>query len=253
MPEGRTGPAMLSAAQMLDQLMGGERDVALDKRTNKVKQFHEPDICKHLLCGICPHDSFRTTKSDLGPCRFTCTDAHTNATCKEQWDALTQEEKDKYGYEYDLYMLLDDLTRNLDRKIASTRASMAAEQKANERAFGSSEDHEEEKKVLLAKVEEITAQAEAGARRPHFFSLACFVSPACVRALTQAPGIAAGDEGDVEKAMELMEQTKALSEQAEQVDAEIAKTVRAEGTGPGGRRFSVCDVCGVNIHDGNVR
>ena len=69
--------------------------------------------------------------------------------------------------------------------------------------------------MLLAKVEELNTQAEA-----------------------------AGDEGDVEKAMALMEQTKALSEQAEAVAAEIKKNARREGTE---KKLRVCDVCGVKI------
>ena len=54
--------------------------------------------------------------------------------------------------------------------------------------------------MLLAKVEELNAQAEA-----------------------------ASDEGDVEKAMALMEQTKALNKQAEEVAAEIKKNAKREG------------------------
>ena len=185
-------------------------------------------------------------RSDIGTCRSTCTDKLDLAACKQQWDALSQEEKDKHGYEYDTYMLLDDLARNLDKRIAEMKSSMDGVEKQNERMFGKNEDREEvrldspfppfllasssifahfsltfpdslvqEKKVLLAKVEELNTQAEA-----------------------------AGDEGDVEKAMALMEQTKALSEQAEAVAAEIKKNARREGTE---KKLRVCDVCGVKI------
>jgi hypothetical protein len=35
-----------SMAEMLNQLMGEERDVPLEERTNRVRQFQDPDVCK---------------------------------------------------------------------------------------------------------------------------------------------------------------------------------------------------------------
>ena len=98
---------------MLDQLMGAERNVRLEERTGKTKQFSDPDVCKYFLCGICPHDLFKGTKSDLGVCATPCTDEG----CKRSWDALSQAEKDEHGYEYDLMVLLESLVSGLDRKI----------------------------------------------------------------------------------------------------------------------------------------
>lgn len=45
---------------LLDQLMGRERDVPVDKRTNRVRRFSDDDICKPYLCGayyctVCTH------------------------------------------------------------------------------------------------------------------------------------------------------------------------------------------------------
>ena len=37
--------------------------------------------------------------------------------CKAEWEALSQEEKDKYGYEHDLMILLGKLIVEGDRKI----------------------------------------------------------------------------------------------------------------------------------------
>lgn len=68
------------ARALLDQLMGGERDVRLDERTGRTKQFSDADVCKFALCGICPYQIFKGTKSDLGACSFrrcgdeSCTD-----------------------------------------------------------------------------------------------------------------------------------------------------------------------------------
>ncbi len=49
---------------MLDQLMGPERNVALDKRTNRKRHHTDPDQCKFHLAGLSPADAFKNTKSE---------------------------------------------------------------------------------------------------------------------------------------------------------------------------------------------
>lgn len=51
---------------MLDELMGKERDVPVEKRSNQNLTFNSKDVCKHALCGLCPYGLFKNTKSDLG-------------------------------------------------------------------------------------------------------------------------------------------------------------------------------------------
>lgn len=51
---------------MLDELMGKERDVPLEERTNRGYKFSDPEVCKHALAGLCPYGLFKNTKSDLG-------------------------------------------------------------------------------------------------------------------------------------------------------------------------------------------
>lgn len=51
---------------MLDELMGKERDVPLDKRTNQGLKFYDRDVCKLAVAGLCPYGLFKNTKSDLG-------------------------------------------------------------------------------------------------------------------------------------------------------------------------------------------
>ena len=36
---------------LLDQLMGRERDIPVDKRTNRARRVSDDDICKPYLCG----------------------------------------------------------------------------------------------------------------------------------------------------------------------------------------------------------
>lgn len=55
---------------------------------------------------------FKGTKSDFGPTKEVLDD-----NCQEQFAALSQEDKDKYGYERDLMDFLDQAVRDLDRKV----------------------------------------------------------------------------------------------------------------------------------------
>ena len=85
--------------EMLDQLMGEERDVPLEHRTNRVRQFHDEDVCKHYLCGFDVH-LFKNTRSGDELSR------HLNQSdfarvqddeLRRVWTALPDEQKVKYG------------------------------------------------------------------------------------------------------------------------------------------------------------
>ena len=48
------------------QLMGKERNVPLEQRSNKTLHYYDAEICKYNLCGLCPYTLFSNTKSFLG-------------------------------------------------------------------------------------------------------------------------------------------------------------------------------------------
>lgn len=104
---------------MLEELMGPERDVPHHLRTNRKRQFSDPEVCKYYLCGLSPHMLFKNTKSAddvyrvLGDYDKVCDDE-----LRASWDALPQEEKNGYGYEYDLWQLLEQLVRECDKRIS---------------------------------------------------------------------------------------------------------------------------------------
>lgn len=104
--------AMDAQRALLDQLMGQERNVQVDKRKGLRRKFSDEDIDKFYLCGCSPYELFKNTKSDLGE-----NPKVINEGCKAEWDALSQEEKDKYGYEYDTWKFLEKLVVDVDRKI----------------------------------------------------------------------------------------------------------------------------------------
>ena len=98
---------MMDNKSLLDQLMGEERDVPLEKRKNRKRHFSDPEVCKYYICGLCPYQLFKTTKSDLGPY-----DKIFDDDCKAQWEALDQEEKDRYPYEKQLRDFLQVCNKN---------------------------------------------------------------------------------------------------------------------------------------------
>ncbi|KAA6423541.1 MAG: LUC7 N terminus domain-containing protein [Trebouxia sp. A1-2] len=85
---------------MLDELMGKERNVPLDQRKGTDMRFNDPEVCKYALAGLCPYGLFKNTKSDLGVCKYTVHDDDV-----------------QYGYERELMTLLNQLCRDMNRKI----------------------------------------------------------------------------------------------------------------------------------------
>lgn len=103
---------------MLDELMGKERNVPLDQRKGTDMRFNDPEVCKYALAGLCPYGLFKNTKSDLGVCKYSVHDDDVQwDVVKENWDNLSIKEKDRYGYERELMTLLNQLCRDMNRKI----------------------------------------------------------------------------------------------------------------------------------------
>ncbi|KAJ1475203.1 hypothetical protein T484DRAFT_1829281 [Baffinella frigidus] len=94
-------------AQM-DALMGKERDVPVDKRTNRIIQYNDEEVDKFWIAGLSPYVIFRNTRSDLG-----------------NWDKIIDDDaKDEFGYEYDLFRLCEQLVSDLDKTIRRTKVSL---------------------------------------------------------------------------------------------------------------------------------
>jgi hypothetical protein len=52
--------------QILDELMGRDRNLPLPMRQQKKLTWDDPGVCKYNICGLCPSRLFKNTKSDLG-------------------------------------------------------------------------------------------------------------------------------------------------------------------------------------------
>ena len=94
--------------KLLEQLMGASS-------TSRAAQLSLTDakVCRSYLAGTCPHDLFTNTKQDLGP----CPKVHTEGL-KAEYEALSDREKQKYGFEYDymrdLQKYIDECNRRID-------------------------------------------------------------------------------------------------------------------------------------------
>mmetsp|Transcript_6135 Transcript_6135/g.9249 ORF Transcript_6135/g.9249 Transcript_6135/m.9249 type:complete len:473 (-) Transcript_6135:168-1586(-) len=173
---------MDEARAMLDQLMGKTRNLS-ETQKDTVQQLHFSDdqVCKYFLCGLCPYIAFNSTKSDMGKCPYPiCGDIDAN-TCKAEWDKLSQDEKDKYGYERQLLNTLENIVRQCDKKIAQQKCRA-------EQDLEFSDDDVKRIAVIYRQIEEFTDQCEAAA-----------------------------DAGDIDKSLEIVKQLEQLKEAARKI------------------------------------
>lgn len=114
-------PQQLMREQM-DELMGKGRNVPLDERDNSRPAFSDEDIDKYYLCGCSPYELLRGTKSETMP-QFERDGflRQKSEGLRMEWEALPQEEKDRYGYERQLRDFLEVLVEEQDRRIAKSK------------------------------------------------------------------------------------------------------------------------------------
>ena len=103
---------------LLDQLLGKARNIT-DVNDYKKIHFTDKRVCKFYLCGLCPYNLFEgLTKADIGRCPYQlCAGEIEAEECQQEFQQLEQNEKDKYGYEWDLLKILEENIRVCDRRI----------------------------------------------------------------------------------------------------------------------------------------
>jgi len=104
--------------EQMDELMGKNRDTKVGNGESAFQDFSDPKLDTYYLCGCSPYGLLQGTKSEAMP------GLEREGFLKDRsegmrlrWEALPQEEKDKYGYERDLYELLSMLVEEQDRRI----------------------------------------------------------------------------------------------------------------------------------------
>ncbi|KAK7422481.1 splicing factor [Neonectria magnoliae] len=189
--------------KLLEQLMGASASTRAAQLS-----MTDPKVCRSYLVGTCPHDLFTNTKQDLGP----CPKVHSEGI-KTEYEALSDRERQKCGFEYDymrdLQKYIDECNRRID---------------AAQRRLEKTPDEIRQTNVLLKGISELGSSITNGLLEVEILGSMSKVSRAQdelfrVRQATQA-------KADREKEL------KALS----------------DTSGPSGhQKLQVCDVCGAYL------
>lgn len=101
---------------MLDGLMGTDRDMTDVEKEKNRRTFDSPEVDVTYLCGCSPWHLLSETSSEKMLPRGGWNKVHDDFL-RRQWLELSQEEKDKYGFEYETMKVLEDLVVQIDRRI----------------------------------------------------------------------------------------------------------------------------------------
>lgn len=212
-----------SVSSLLDQLMGPNRNKIFNENESQIKtKWDDSDVCPYYLCGFCPHDLFKNTREDLGPCQK----IH-NDTLRLEFQSQRRSTQNRYKTRYLAY-----LTSMMTKGEA--RVSRAKERLELEAPQGSYADP-----ILIRQAKEI------GEMKAEIQSL----DRRCEKL---------GEEGKVREAQEALqkqEQLKgALVRLKEQEKLQRERSAIENQT----RQLYVCEVCGgfivsekTNIGQGN--
>ncbi|XP_037545514.1 luc7-like protein 3 isoform X2 [Nematolebias whitei] len=205
---------MLSAAQLLDELMGRDRNLAPDEKRANVR-WDDESVCRYYLCGFCPAELFTNTRSDLGPCEK-IHDENLRKTYEKSSRFL------KEGYERDFLRYLQSLLTEVERRIRRGHARLALSQaQQNSGGPAPTGKNEEKAKVLTEKIEDLVVQIEE-----------------------------LGSEGRVEEAQGMMKLVEQLKEEREMLSANPSTI---ESFAAQEKQMEVCEVCGAFLIVGDAQ
>ena len=89
----------LTAAQLLDELMGRDRNLVPGEKSNQL-HWEEEGVCKHFLVGFCVHGMFVNTKADYGVCNKLHDETH-----KTEYEKSSRYGKMGYEEEFLRYLI----------------------------------------------------------------------------------------------------------------------------------------------------
>ncbi|KAF7247377.1 Luc7-like protein 3 [Varanus komodoensis] len=206
---------MISAAQLLDELMGRDRNLAPDEKRSNVRWDHE-SVCKYYLCGFCPAELFTNTRSDLGPCEK----IH-DENLRKQYEKSSRFMK--VGYEREFLRYLQSLLAEVERRIrrGHARLALSQTQQASGQAAGPTGKNEEKIQVLTDKIDVLLQQIEE-----------------------------LGSEGKVEEAQGMMKLVEQLKEERELLRS---TTSTIESFAAQEKQMEVCEVCGAFLIVGDAQ
>ncbi|GFQ86241.1 luc7-like protein 3 [Trichonephila clavata] len=145
--------ALSFAKQLLDELMGRDRDLGSEGKKNDFT-WDGPDVCKHFLVKFCPNDLFVNTKADLG----VCTKIH-DERLKKEYEKSSRFEK--MGYEEDFLRFCQSMLSDVDKRIKRARHRLSLSSKeSNVTQPPQIKNNDERVNVLTERINELLKQIE---------------------------------------------------------------------------------------------
>ncbi|XP_048760962.1 luc7-like protein 3 [Ostrea edulis] len=139
-------------AQMLDELMGRDRNLAPTEKRDQV-HWNDPEVCKHFLVEFCPHELFTNTRADLGP----CTKLHDEAFRKEY---NKSSKSGKMGYEDDFLRFLQGLISDVEKRIRRGHQRLALNNSQGSLSSNLNSLKDDKIKMLTERIADLVQQAE---------------------------------------------------------------------------------------------
>uniref|UniRef100_A0A1B6MU25 LUC7-like protein n=1 Tax=Graphocephala atropunctata TaxID=36148 RepID=A0A1B6MU25_9HEMI len=215
--------AVLAAAQLLDELMGRNRNVAPSEKTKELN-WEDPEYCKFYMVKFCPHDLFVNTRADLG----VCSKVHDDEV-KALFDKSSSYKKQ--AYEDEFIRFSQGMLNEVERKIVKGKQRLALIGNKSEPPSSLSpqqtQRNQEQIALLSTKINSLVNEAEA-----------------------------AGIEGNVEQAQGLMKLCDQLKEEREQLRKQNDNShwsQTAEIAAAQEKQMEVCEVCGAFLIVGDAQ
>jgi len=148
---------MEDARALLDSMMGAGRNSKLKDR--KARSFTDDDICRKFMLGLCPHELFKNTKMDIGPCG-----KHHNDMLKEAFEADSEYKPRRRKWGGQLRTQLKQLLQDVGRRGETNHSRIAREQESG----GGAREENKQLALLKEEVSEKIKQAEVEADNGKF-------------------------------------------------------------------------------------
>ncbi|GAB0091591.1 luc7-like protein [Sergentomyia squamirostris] len=213
---------MDSARQLLDELMGRNRN--LDPEVSKCKKldWEDPEYCQYYNVRFCPHDLFVNTKADLGQCAKRHDDEAKRLYADEPRTSIR-----KRQYEDEFLRFCNSMVNEVDRKIQKGRMRLLLMNKNEPPSNQSAQisKQQEQLNILNERIKKLVGEAEE-----------------------------AGHRGDVDQAQGLMKLCDQLKDEKEALLINVESAHWSlEMAQAQEKQMEVCEVCGAFLIVGDAQ
>ncbi|KAG1665172.1 Luc7-like protein 3 [Nymphon striatum] len=207
--------AAMSAAQLLDELMGRDRNLGPQEKGQDL-DWADPQVCKHFLVRFCPHELFINTKADLGPC-----DKIHDERIRDSYKKSKNFEC--MGFEDEFIRFAQSMITDVERRIKRGRQRLLLTQQENAAPKALAKDNEEKIDLLTERINDMLEKVE---------TLGC--------------------EGEVEEAQGIMKLCDQLKEEREAL-RRGGNPNQNEYNNVVEKQMEVCEVCGAFLIIGDAQ